>query len=129
MDASTVLWKNIEPNKLRSCFQREKNMATQQLLELIRQGTNAWNTWRQQNPSEEPDLHEEDLSNSNLSGANLSRVNLSGATISGANLSKANLSWSIMIGADLRKADVSETTSCMNPPGLLRRSRTNVFAP
>src|SRR2546423_10065579 len=106
MDASTVLWKNIEPNKLRSCFQREKNMAQQQQLELIRQGTNAWNTWRQQNPSEPPDLHEEDLSHINLSGANLSRANLSGAVLSGANLSKADLSWSSLIGADLRKADV-----------------------
>lgn len=54
-------------------------MANQQPIDLLRQGVNAWNAWRQGNPSEGPDLNEADLSGVDLSGANLSRVNLSGS--------------------------------------------------
>ena len=54
-------------------------MANQQYIDLLRQGVKAWNAWRQENPTEVPDLNETDLGAVDLSGANLSRVNLSGA--------------------------------------------------
>src|SRR5215217_3922941 len=86
-------------------------MADQTHLEILRQGLDAWNLWREQYPAIKPDLSEADLKwqpygpysrdVSRLSGRNFSRTNLSEADLSGAYLSKADLSE-----ADFSKADI-----------------------
>ncbi len=77
----------------------------------LKEGVEAWNKWRKENPVFRPNLTRADLKKSNLSGANLFDANLSGADLSeadlrgtdlmGANLREANLS-----GADLSEADL-----------------------
>ena len=74
-------------------------MSNKEHVELIQEGSVAWNAWRQANPNVIPDLSDADLSNADLSGVNLSGANLSGANLSGANLRHANLSVADPIGA------------------------------
>lgn len=83
-------------------------MTNQQHVDLLKQGTDAWNIWRQTYPTIMPDLHEEDLSGLQLNEANLRNVNFSGAKLSGAALSKANLEYANLVGADLSKVNLSE---------------------
>jgi hypothetical protein len=67
-------------------------MADQTHLDILLQGVEAWNEWREQNPSTRPELSGADLSEADLTEADLSEANLSGANLSGANLSWADLS-------------------------------------
>jgi uncharacterized protein YjbI with pentapeptide repeats len=62
-------------------------MANAYHLELLRQGVDVWNAWREKEPSVTPDLAE-----ANLMVANLIKVNLSAAILVRANLRLANLS-------------------------------------
>jgi uncharacterized protein YjbI with pentapeptide repeats len=63
-------------------------MADHSHLDILKEGVEAWNEWRTQNPSITPDL-----SASNLLMADLSAVILSGeTTFTRANLSGADLS-------------------------------------
>ena len=88
-------------------------MANQALLEVLKQGSTAWNTWREQHPLwldlDSVDLRRADLSSANLSGADLSGADLSGAALSGANLGGAGLSDANLGGADLSGANLSGT--------------------
>lgn len=92
-------------------------------LDLIDQGVDHWNRWRQAHPTVQPDLSraylfEADLTGINLSGVNLSRAcligaNLKAANLSGANLqslyaSKANFEGANLSQTDLRQANLSE---------------------
>ncbi|HAA31872.1 MAG TPA: pentapeptide repeat-containing protein [Cyanobacteria bacterium UBA8553] len=101
-------------------------MANGEHLALLRQGVDAWNEWRANNPQIRPNLsfatgdritiRESKLSGVDLSRTNLSRVDLSKADLIGAKLSDANLSEAYLsevdliganlIGADLRGADL-----------------------
>ena len=58
-------------------------MANDEHIALLKQGVQAWNAWRRENPKVDPDL----------GGADLSWPSLSDVDLSGANLSKADLSW------------------------------------
>jgi hypothetical protein len=98
-------------------------MANRKHLEMLQQGTDAWNTWRKEYPRVQPDLSGADLSGADLSRADLSRAilskadlsrarffatDLSEAILSGANLSEAHLSGAHLSRADLSEADLSE---------------------
>jgi len=99
-------------------------MANQEHLDLLKQGSSAWNAWRvQQKEVVRPDLSGADLSNADLSRANLSDADLSDADLSRANLMRADLSdadlmranlysaylyRATLISADLSNADLSE---------------------
>jgi uncharacterized protein YjbI with pentapeptide repeats len=78
-------------------------MADQSHLDILAQGVEAWNSWREKNPSVRPSL-----SGANLLQADLSRADLSRANLRGANLLQANLSRADLRGADLFRADLSE---------------------
>jgi pentapeptide repeat protein len=97
-------------------------MANEKHLAILRQGVDAWNQWRKENPEIQPDLREANLIEANLSGANLDgaglyradfgRAELSGADLSGAylkeaNLIRANLSEAVLFRAKLIGADLS----------------------
>src|SRR2546426_215607 len=99
-------------------------MAKQEHINLLRQGTGHWNSWRKTHQDTRPDLsgafliganlidanlNRADLSRANLSGANLSDAVLSGANLSGANLIDANLSRAVLSGANLSGATIGGT--------------------
>jgi uncharacterized protein YjbI with pentapeptide repeats len=75
-------------------------------LEILKQGVEVWNKWREENPGMEIDLTGvsltgDDITNYTLSGVNLSGVNLRDAKFSETALVKANLT-----GANLSRADL-----------------------
>lgn len=94
-------------------------MANEEYLEILKQGVNAWNRWREDNPDVRPDLSGADLHQTappgsdshweisatvRVAGPNLSKVNLSET-----NLSETNL-WGVNLGeADLHEAELSGT--------------------
>lgn len=75
-------------------------MANKDHLEILRKGSEAWNTWRKDQDKIIPDLIE----------ANLFRAKLAGADLSGAKLVQADLSGAKLIGADLSGANLSDAT-------------------
>ena len=82
-------------------------MANQEHLDRLKEGTNAFNTWRKQFPDIRPDLRKADLRNADLSEADLSRANLGEADLSGAYLRGAYLIFSNVIGANLIGTNLS----------------------
>jgi uncharacterized protein YjbI with pentapeptide repeats len=72
-------------------------------LKIIRQGVEAWNQWREDNPETRPDLRRADLTDENLAGANLTW-----ASLSKTNLADAYLVDSDLTAADLTRANLAE---------------------
>jgi hypothetical protein len=60
-------------------------MANQEHLGILKQGVEAWNQWRKENPYVRPDLREEDLQGRDFNGINLHNANLSGANLGSVN--------------------------------------------
>lgn len=81
-------------------------MADQEYIDIIKQGVEAWNRWRENNPSIRIDLSESDLSGLDLRAADLRETNLRGADLSETELNAANLYRADLVGADLRKAHI-----------------------
>jgi hypothetical protein len=100
-------------------------MANPEHREILSRGSEAWNAWRIENPSVQPDLSNADLSMAtarrgaasrallmgglggdvrDLRGMNLSFANLSGANLNGQVLNGANLEGADLTGADLSHA-------------------------
>lgn len=119
-------------------------MANKEHLNILKQGVEAWNKWRDGKRLKVPDLFEAALSNANLSkadlvgadlrvanleGANLSGTNLTGADLSRANFSQANLQRSTLMLANLsrvnlRGADLSKATLALTTLGEIDLSST-----
>jgi len=86
-------------------------MANPEHLKILKQGTKAWNKWREDNPEVKPvldnvDLNHADLSFANLRDAILSDADLHDAKFIGTNLYNADLSHSDLRDADLRGANL-----------------------
>ncbi len=91
-------------------------MANNEQMDLLKQGTPAWNAWRAERSEATVDLSGGalrglDLEGADLSGADLRRADLRGANLSGADLTAAqlegaNLFKAIIDGADLKEADL-----------------------
>jgi len=82
-------------------------MANPEHLQILKQGVEAWNEWRDEHRGVHPDLEFADLSQANLSGANLLFASLAYAFLDGANLNRANLAAADLSGADLDYANLS----------------------
>ena len=82
-------------------------MAETTHIDILYEGTEAWNEWRRQNPGERPNLAGEDLSEMDLTGANLGEADLTDAELFQTDLTEANLKMAVLRGADLSGADLS----------------------
>ena len=95
-------------------------MANQEQLEILKQGVEVWNKWRDENSDIAIDLREANLAETNLWGADLKEANLSQANLlkaklsftklSGANLNGANLNFANLMRADLNNALLSRAS-------------------
>jgi uncharacterized protein YjbI with pentapeptide repeats len=83
-------------------------VADQQQLEILRQGVQTWNRWRDENLGLHPDLCHANLEQLNLTQASLYGTLLTGAKLAGANLYQAKLGFSDFEKADLRGAHLAE---------------------
>jgi len=86
-------------------------MPNKEHLEIIRQGTEVWNKWMDENYEIQlkPDLSGADLSGVDLQRAYLANVNFSRADLSAGRFYEANFSGSDLSKATLRDADLSHT--------------------
>lgn len=87
-------------------------MANKEHLEILQQGVEVWNKWREENPEIVPDLSGADLSDlelslANLSHCNLSEIELKGSILNETNLSNSDLSRSRFIGVILWGVNLS----------------------
>ena len=85
-------------------------MADQHQLDMLRQGQDVWNIWRNQHPEIRPDLSHADLKDADLRQADLSGANLNLADLKDADLSYANLSGTDLSSAKLYHATLSDAT-------------------
>jgi hypothetical protein len=81
-------------------------MPNQEQLSIIKQGAEAWNKWRNENPHEEIDLFQAKLKGMDLRLSNLFQANLVEADLTGANLSGSILISANLMGANLRRANL-----------------------
>ncbi len=79
-------------------------MANPEHLERLREGVDAWNTWRNEHRGVVPDLSGATLVGANLWEANLMEANLTGGNLVGASLTAADLT-----GANLSRANFEGT--------------------
>lgn len=105
-------------------LERDKSMANEEQLSILKQGFEVWNKWRNKRRKKKSrvmidlsevdlmksDLHWIDLSGANLRNSKLNEVNLTGANLTKADLTGADLRQATLIGANLTGADLTETT-------------------
>jgi transcriptional regulator with XRE-family HTH domain len=75
--------------------------------EILSDGVNFWNQWREANPNTRPFLARAKFSGANLEGSNLSGADLTRAVFSEAKLNKADLSESVLRQTFLQGAELS----------------------
>ena len=81
-------------------------MANPEHVEILKQGVEAWNRRRVENPDVKPDLINGNFQNVKLKEANLGKTELFGAKMSKTDLSMANLSKADLRDALLRRANL-----------------------
>lgn len=84
-------------------------MANEEHVEILKQGVEVWNEWRQDNPEIIPDLNFANLSDSNLTGIDLRFTKLKGADLSFANLADADLTKAHLVSTSLIRANLVGT--------------------
>ncbi|WP_242038960.1 pentapeptide repeat-containing protein [Anabaena lutea] len=83
-------------------------MANEEHLEILKQGVEVWNKWRDENQDIRPYLTGVELIDTDLTGANLREAFLMNATLWGVNLSKADLRDAYLAGASLCETEFRE---------------------
>ncbi len=76
-------------------------------VELLQDGVEGWNRWRELNPEAIPNLRNTDLRRLSLHNADLRWVDLREADLSWTDLRRANLNWANLTRANLRHATAS----------------------
>ena len=82
-------------------------MAKPEHLDILKQGVEAWNQWRPENPEIQPELADADLKGAILAFANLCEADLKGANLFMTDLREADLRGATLAFANLREADLS----------------------
>lgn len=80
-------------------------MPNEKHFEIVQQGVEEWNKWREENPEIEPDLSDIDLSDMNLNNANLSDTDLRRSILRNTDFRGANL-----VRADLRAVNINKAS-------------------
>jgi len=80
-------------------------MSNAKHFEIVKQGVQAWNDWREDNPEIEPDLSESDLGNMKLNNANLNDTDLRRSDLRNTDFRDASL-----VRADLRAANIYQAS-------------------
>lgn len=93
-------------------------MANEEHLEILNQGVEVWNEWREKNKNMKPDLsrarlmeaslNDANLTDAFLGGADLIRADLVGANLTNANLQRTSLRYANLTGADLTGTDLTD---------------------
>jgi uncharacterized protein YjbI with pentapeptide repeats len=76
-------------------------------LDILQQGVETWNQWREEHTDIQPDLSDADLRKAKLSHANLQRALLTGANLFNIEFHEANLEEADLSQAFLRRANLS----------------------
>lgn len=84
-------------------------MANRIHLNILRKGVETWNKWREEVPTENPNLIGANLRAVDLSGANLRRAFLNEADLDNAHLDYADLEEADLTNADLTSASLTGT--------------------
>ncbi len=87
-------------------------MPNQKHFEIVEQGVDAWNKWRDENPEIEPDLSDVDLSDKRLNNANFGETDLRRSDLSNTDLRGANLVRADLRAANIRKASFNLAKMC-----------------
>lgn len=82
-------------------------MGEREHIQLLKQGVQTWNSWRQNHLTMQPDLSGVDLRGRMLRHANLASTNLCGADLRDANLRHTDLTRARLDGAKLHRAYLS----------------------
>jgi len=82
-------------------------VANPEHLAKLGEGVDAWNKWREKNPSVKPDLSQASLENARLFKAHLENANLRQAHLENANLISAHLQNTDLARAHLENADLN----------------------
>ena len=80
-------------------------MPNKKHFEIVQQGVEEWNQWREENPEIEPDLSDIDLSDMKLNNANLSYTDLRRSVLRNTDFRGANL-----VRADLRAVNINKAS-------------------
>ena len=80
-------------------------MPNSEHFEIVQQGVDEWNKWRDENPEIEPDLSDCDLSEMRLNNANFGDTDLRRS-----NLKNTDFRGSNLVRADLRAANISKAS-------------------
>ncbi len=83
-------------------------MANLEHLEILNQGVNVWNNWRDNNPNIYPDLHGADLISKDLENINFSKTILVNVQLNHAKLAHADFSDANMVSIVLRDATLDD---------------------
>jgi uncharacterized protein YjbI with pentapeptide repeats len=84
-------------------------MADPEHVEILKQGVEVWNRWRERFPRIQPDLRGADLSRMDLKGKMSGGIHLSTAMLWEANLCSTNLRFARLSGAELMSANLKMT--------------------
>ena len=85
----------------------EYAMANMEHIDIIKQGVDYWNKWREDNSHIIPDLSRAVLTGLNLSNINFKKAYLPWANLSKTNLSYANLSRAVLNGTNISNSNLS----------------------
>jgi len=79
-------------------------MADPRHLEILEQGAEAWNRWRQAHPKTQPDLSTVSLEQADLRGYDLAGADLTNSDLTGADCTEACLDGACLYNVDARQA-------------------------
>jgi uncharacterized protein YjbI with pentapeptide repeats len=82
-------------------------MANPEHLVKLKEGVEAWNKWREENPTVEIDLCEAPLEHANLEGVHLEYADLMTADLGFAHLEYANLDYMHILGEKIMSRFIS----------------------